>query len=132
MVPLPRYSNVGGAPICELLTDAEIEELVQRTRCGGAEIVGLLKTGSAYYAPSAAIWQMADAILNDKRKILPCSAYLEGEYGLSGLYMGTPVILGKNGVERIVELKLTSCEKDMLKQSADKVRASINLLEQLV
>ena len=121
MVPLPRYSTVAGVPITELLSPEKVEEIVKRTANGGAEIVKLLKTGSAYYAPSAAAVEMADAIFNDKKKILPCAALLEGEYGINGLYVGVPVVLGKDGVEKIIELKLTPEEAAALKKSADSV-----------
>ncbi len=121
MVPLPRYSTVAGVPITELLPPERVEAIVKRTADGGAEIVKLLKTGSAYYAPSAAAVEMADAIFNDKKKILPCAAYLEGEYGIDGLYVGVPVVLGKDGVEKILELKLTPEEAAALKKSAESV-----------
>ncbi len=121
MVPLPRYSTVAGVPITELLPPERVEAIVKRTADGGAEIVKLLKTGSAYYAPSAAAVEMADAIFNDKKKILPCAALLEGEYGINGLYVGVPVVLGKDGVEKIIELKLTPEEAAALKKSADSV-----------
>jgi malate dehydrogenase len=121
MVPLPRYSTVAGVPITELLPAERVEAIVKRTAGGGAEIVNFLKTGSAYYAPSAAAVEMADAIFNDKKKILPCAAYLEGEYGIDGLYVGVPVVLGKDGVERVIELKLTADELAALKKSAESV-----------
>ena len=121
MVPLPRYSTVAGVPITELLPPERVEAIVKRTADGGAEIVKLLKTGSAYYAPSAAAVEMADAIFNDKKKILPCAALLEGEYGISGLFVGVPVVLGKDGVEKIIELKLTPEEAAALRKSADSV-----------
>lgn len=121
MVPLPRYSTVAGVPITELLPPERVEAIVKRTADGGAEIVKLLKTGSAYYAPSAAAVEMADAIFNDKKKILPCAALLEGEYGIDGLYVGVPVVLGKDGVEKIIELKLTADEAAALRKSADSV-----------
>lgn len=121
MVPLPRYSTVAGVPITELLSPERVEAIVKRTADGGAEIVKLLKTGSAYYAPSAAAVEMADAIFNDKKKILPCAALLEGEYGISGLFVGVPVVLGKDGVEKIIELKLTPEEAAALRKSADSV-----------
>jgi len=121
MVPLPRYSTVAGVPITELLPADRVEAIVKRTAGGGAEIVNFLKTGSAYYAPSAAAVEMADAIFNDKKKILPCAAYLEGEYGIDGLYVGVPVVLGKDGVEKIIELKLTAEEHAALKKSAESV-----------
>jgi malate dehydrogenase len=128
MVPLPRYSTVAGVPITELLTAERVAAIVKRTAGGGAEIVNFLKTGSAYYAPSAAAVEMADAIFNDKKKILPCAAYLEGEYGINGLYVGVPVVLGKDGVEKIIELKLTPEEAAALKKSADSVAELCGML----
>ncbi len=122
MVPLPRYSTVAGIPITELIEPARLEALVQRTRDGGAEIVKHLKTGSAYYAPSAAAVEMVEAILKDKKKILPCAAYLEGEYGISGLYVGVPCKLGAKGLEQIIEIKLTAGEQAALKKSAEAVK----------
>ena len=121
MVPLPRYSTVAGVPITELLSPEKVEEIVKRTANGGAEIVKLLKTGSAYYAPSAAAVEMADAIFNDKKKILPCAAYLDGEYGIDGLYVGVPVVLGKDGIEKVIQLNLTPDEHAALKKSAESV-----------
>ena len=122
MVPLPRYSTVAGIPITELIEKTRLEALVQRTRDGGAEIVKYLKTGSAYYAPSAAATEMVEAILKDKKKILPCAAYLQGEYGISGLYVGVPVKLGSKGIEQIIEIKLTPEEKAGLDKSAAAVK----------
>ncbi len=122
MVPLPRYSTVAGIPITDLLDAATIERLVQRTRDGGAEIVKYLKTGSAYYAPSAATVEMVEAILKDKKKILPCAVYLQGEYGISGLYVGVPCKLGSRGLEQIIEIKLTAEEQAALQKSADAVK----------
>ncbi len=122
MVPLPRYSTVAGIPITELIEKTRLEALVQRTRDGGAEIVKYLKTGSAYYAPSAAATEMVEAILKDKKKILPCAAYLQGEYGISGLYVGVPVKLGSKGIEQIIEIKLTAEEKAGLDKSAAAVK----------
>ena len=121
MVPLPRYSTVAGVPITELLSEEKVAAIVKRTAGGGAEIVNFLKTGSAYYAPSAAAVEMADAIFNDKKKILPCAAYLEGEYGINGLYVGVPVVLGKDGIEKVIELKLTADELAALQKSAESV-----------
>src|SRR5256714_6062571 len=118
MVPLPRYSTVAGIPITELMDKATVDRLVQRTRDGGAEIVKYLKTGSAYYAPSAAVTEMVEAILKDKKKILPCAAYLEGEYGIRGLFVGVPAKLGAKGIEQIIEIKLTPDEKAALDKSA--------------
>ena len=122
MVPLARYSTVAGIPITELIAPERLEQLIQRTRDGGAEIVKYLKTGSAYYAPSAATVEMAEAILKDKKKILPCAAYLEGEYGISGYYIGVPCKLGAGGLEQIIEIKLTPEEDAALKKSADAVK----------
>jgi malate dehydrogenase len=128
MVPLPRYSTVAGVPITELLSPEKVAAIVKRTAGGGAEIVNFLKTGSAYYAPSAAAVEMADAIFNDKKKILPCAAYLEGEYGINGLYVGVPVVLGKDGIEKIIELNLTPEELAALKKSAASVAELCGLL----
>ncbi len=122
MVPLPRYSTVAGIPITELIEPARLEALVQRTRDGGAEIVKYLKTGSAYYAPSAAAVEMVEAILKDKKKILPCAAYLQGEYGIEGLYVGVPCKLGARGLEQIIEIKLTPEESAALNKSAEAVK----------
>jgi malate dehydrogenase len=123
MVPLTRYSTVAGIPITELMDAATIERLVQRTRNGGAEIVALLKTGSAYYAPSAASLEMVEAVLLDKKKILPCSAYLTDEYGIDGVFAGVPVKLGAGGMEQVVEIKLTADEREAFLKSVDAVRA---------
>jgi len=128
MVPLPRYSTVAGIPLPDLLPREKIDAIVTRTRKGGAEIVNLLKTGSAYYAPSAAVVEMVEAILKDKKKILPCAAYLEGEYGISGLFVGVPVKLGARGIEQIIEIKLTAEEKTALDKSAASVRELVAVL----
>jgi malate dehydrogenase len=128
MVPLPRYSTVAGIPITELLDGATVERLVQRTRDGGAEIVKYLKTGSAYYAPSAAATEMVEAILKDKKKILPCAAYLEGEYGIRGLYVGVPVKLGSKGIEQIIQIKLSPEEQAALERSAAAVKELVAVL----
>jgi malate dehydrogenase len=128
MVPLPRYSTVAGIPITELMDAATVERLVQRTRDGGAEIVKYLKTGSAYYAPSAAVTEMVEAILKDKKKILPCAAYLEGEYGITGLYVGVPCKLGAIGLEQIIEIKLTPEEKAALDKSAAAVKELVAVI----
>ena len=122
MVPLARYSTVAGIPITELIEPARLESLIQRTRDGGAEIVKHLKTGSAYYAPSAAATEMVEAILKDKKKILPCAAYLQGEYGIDGYYIGVPCKLGAAGLEKIIEIKLTAEEDAALKKSAEAVK----------
>lgn len=131
MVPLPRFSTVAGIPITELLPKDRIDALVDRTANGGAEIVKLLKTGSAYYAPSAAAVEMAEAILKDKKKILPCAAYLTGEYGYNDLFIGVPVKLGANGVEEVIEIKLTDEEKTALDNSAAAVQGLKDLLAKL-
>ena len=128
MVPLARYSTVAGIPITELIEPARLEQLIQRTRDGGAEIVKYLKTGSAYYAPSAAATEMVEAILKDKKKILPCAAYLEGEYGINGLYVGVPCKLGSKGIEQIIEIKLTAEEKAALNKSADSVKELVGVI----
>jgi malate dehydrogenase len=128
MVPLIGSTTVGGVPVASLIEKGRLEEIVQRTRDGGAEIVGLLKTGSAYYAPSAAIVQMLEAILFDTKAILPCAAYLQGEYGIDGLFAGVPVKLGARGVEEIIEVELTSDEKEALKSSADNVQELLDVM----
>jgi len=122
MVPLPRYSTVAGIPITDLLPKDRIDALVKRTANGGAEIVNLLKTGSAFYAPGASVTEMVEAILRDKKKILPCTAYLEGEYGITGLFVGVPVKLGRRGIEQIIQITLTPDEAAALKRSAEAVR----------
>jgi malate dehydrogenase len=128
MVPLPRYSTVAGIPITELMDKETVARLVQRTRDGGAEIVKYLKTGSAYYAPSAAATEMVEAILKDKKKILPCAAYLDGEYGIKGLYVGVPVKLGWAGIEQIIEITLTAEEQAALNKSADAVKELVGVI----
>ena len=128
MVPLPRYSTVAGIPLPDLLPQEKIDAIVQRTRDGGAEIVKLLKTGSAYFAPSASAVQMVEAILKDKKRILPCGAYLEGEYGLSGHFLGVPVKLGERGIEQIIEITLTDDEKAAVQQSADAVKELVAVI----
>lgn len=132
MVPLPRYSTVAGIPLPDLLDDATIERLVDRTRKGGAEIVQHLKTGSAFYAPSASVVDMIESIVKDKKRILPCAVYLTGQYGASDLYVGVPVKLGKNGIEDVVEIKLTDDEQAAFNRSADAVRELVNALNNLV
>ena len=129
MVPLPRYSTVAGIPITELLPKATIDALVQRTANGGAEIVGLLKTGSAYYAPAASTVEMVEAILKDKKKILPCAAYLSGQYGVRGLYVGVPVKLGRAGVEQVIEITLAPDEQAAFDKSAAAVRELVDKLK---
>jgi len=128
MVPLPQYSAVGGIPLTEMLAKEKIDAIVDRTRKGGAEIVNLLKTGSAFYAPSAAIVEMVEAILKDKKKILPCAAYLEGEYGINGLFVGVPVKLGARGIEQVIEIRLSAEEKAALQKSADSVKELVGII----
>ncbi len=129
MVPLPRYSTVAGIPVTELLPKEKIEAIVKRTRDGGAEIVGLLKFGGAYYAPGAGVVEMIEAILKDKKKILPCAAYLDGQYGIKGLYVGVPVKLGRRGVEQVIEIKLTLEEDAAFKKSAAAVAELVEKLK---
>ena len=129
MVPLPRYSTVAGIPITELLSQATIDRLVKRTRDGGIEIVNYLKTGSAYYAPSASAVLMTEAIVRDKKRILPCAAYLQGEYGLKDTFVGVPVKLGKKGIEEIIQITLNADEQAALNKSADDVKQSIAKLK---
>jgi malate dehydrogenase len=128
MVPLPRYSTVAGIPITELIPKERLDAIVQRTRDGGAEIVKYLKSGSAYYAPSAATTEMVEAILKDKKKILPCAVYLEGEYGIKGLFVGVPCKLGASGLEKIIEIKLTAEEQAALQKSADAVAELVKVI----
>jgi malate dehydrogenase len=125
MVPLVSYTTVSGIPVTELLDKAKLDAIVERTRNGGAEIVSYLKTGSAYYAPSAAVVQMVEAIVRDKKRVLPCAAWLEGEYGLSGLYCGVPCKLGRGGLEQIIQVKLSAAEQAALQQSATAVRETM-------
>ncbi len=132
MVPIPSCTSVGGIPILQLLDAKRLEEIVERTRKGGAEIVGLLKTGSAYYAPAAATTQMVEAIVRDKKRLIPCAAYCDKEYGVGGYYVGVPVILGSAGVERIVELKLTAEEQVAFQKSIDAVQELITTMATLV
>jgi malate dehydrogenase len=129
MVPLTRYTSVAGIPVSELIPKGRLDQIVQRARDGGAEIVSLLKTGSAYYAPSASTLQMVEAILFDKKRILPCAALLEGEYGIKGLYIGVPVKLGATGIEQIIEVKLTPDEGAALKKSAAAVQELVTALK---
>jgi len=129
MVPVTRLSNVSGIPLAELMDKATLDRLVARTQNGGAEIVKYLKTGSAYYAPAAAAAEMVVSILKDKKKVLPCAAYLEGEYGINGLYVGVPVKLGSRGIEKIYEIHLTGEEKAMLKKSAGAVEELVGIIK---
>ena len=128
MVPLPRYSTVAGIPITELIPKDRLDKIVQRTRDGGAEIVKYLKTGSAYYEPSAAATEMVEAILKDKKKIVPCAVYLQGEYGIRDLFVGVPCKLGTNGLEQIIEIKLTDEEQAALRKSADAVAELVKVI----
>jgi len=129
MVPLTRYSTVAGIPITELLPQDKLASLIERTRKGGGEIVALLKTGSAYYAPGSAVVEMVDAIVKDKKKILPCAAYLEGEYGVNGLFLGVPVKLGSRGIEEIIEIKLQPEEQQMLQRSIKSVQELVDVMK---
>ena len=129
MVPLIRYSTAGGVPLADLISEERLEAIIERTRKGGAEIVELLGNGSAYYAPAAALVEMAEAILKDQQRVLPSIAYLEGEYGMEGLYLGVPTVLGANGIEKVIELDLIDEEKKALEKSAQSVRAVMDVLE---
>ena len=136
MVPMPRFSTIAGIPLPELvkmgwIKQDRLDQITQRTRDGGAEIVGLLKTGSAFYAPASAAIQMAESYLRDKKRVLPCAAYVEGKYGLSGIYVGVPVVIGEKGVERIVELELTAPERAMFDKSVESVRGLIEACKKL-
>jgi malate dehydrogenase len=128
-MPLISYTSVSGIPITQLMDKATLDAIVTRTRNGGAEIVKHLKTGSAYYAPSAGAVQMAEAIVNDQRRILPCAAWLEGEYGMSGLFLGVPCKLGRNGLEKIIEVELTTDERAALEKSAEAVREPMSAIK---
>jgi malate dehydrogenase len=131
MVPMPSCTSVGGIPVTQLIDPKRLEEIVQRTRNGGAEIVGLLKTGSAYYAPAAASAQMVEAIVRDKKRLIPCAAYCNKEYGVGGYFVGVPVILGARGVEKIVELKLTAQEQADFTKSVDAVKELVKVMATL-
>jgi malate dehydrogenase len=131
MVPMPSCTSVGGIPITRLLDPKRLEEIVTRTRNGGAEIVGLLKTGSAYYAPAAATTQMVEAIVRDKKRLIPCAAYCDKQYNVGGYFVGVPVILGKNGVERVVEIELTEQEKADFQKSVDAVKELVAAMAKL-
>ncbi len=131
MVPLPRFTTISGIPVTEFISQERLNAIIERTRKGGGEIVNLLKTGSAYYAPSAATVQMVEAILRDKKRVLPCACYLEGEYGLNDIYFGVPCILGAGGVERVLELPLNDEEMALVKKSAEAVSSSIAALKQM-
>ncbi|HEX7950755.1 MAG TPA: malate dehydrogenase [Candidatus Limnocylindrales bacterium] len=131
MVPLPRYSTVAGVPITELLTPERVQALVQRTAGGGAEIVALLKTGSAYYAPAAATFEMVESILHDRKRVLPCATYLQGEYGTNGLFVGVPVVLGARGMERVIQIELSAEEQAAFDRSAAAVRELVTAMANL-
>jgi len=131
MVPLPRYSTAGGVPITELMEPDRVEALVTRTRNGGAEVVALLKQGSAYYAPAASVAQMVDSILNDRREVLPCAAYLQGEYDIDGLFVGVPVKLGRTGIAQIVEIELQEDERAAFDSSAAAVRELVDAMDRM-
>ncbi len=128
MVPMPSCTSVGGIPVTQLLDAKRLDEIVQRTRNGGAEIVGLLKTGSAFYAPAAATTQMVEAIVRDKKRLIPCAAYCDKEYGVGGYFVGVPVILGAGGVEKVIELKLTSQEQAGFQKSVDAVKELVKVM----
>ena len=131
MVPMPSCTSVGGIPVTSLIKPARLAEIVDRTRKGGAEIVSLLKTGSAYYAPAAATTQMVEAVVRDKKRLIPCAAYCDKEYGVGGYYVGVPVILGSGGVEKIIELELTAEEKTAFQKSVDSVRELVKVMATL-
>jgi malate dehydrogenase len=132
MVPLPSYTSVGGIPVTKLIAKERLEEIVDRTRKGGAEIVGLLKTGSAYYAPAAATAQMVEAIVRDKKRVLPAAAYCDKEYGVGGYYVGVPVVLGSGGVEKVIELELVDQEKSNFQNSVDAVKGLVAKMDELM
>ncbi|HZO99888.1 MAG TPA: malate dehydrogenase [Terriglobia bacterium] len=129
MVPVPSYTTVAGIPVSQFMPKEQLDKIIDRTRKGGGEIVSLLKTGSAYYAPSAAVAEMVDAIFNDRKRILPCAAYLEGEYGIRGLFVGVPVKLGARGIEQVIEIKLTPEEQAALEKSAAAVKELVDIIK---
>jgi malate dehydrogenase len=132
MVPISSCTSVGGIPVTQLIQPERLAEIVQRTRDGGAEIVSLLKTGSAYYAPAAATAQMVEAVVRDKKRLVPCAAYCDAEYGVGGYYVGVPVILGSNGIEKIIQLSLTDSEKAAFQKSVDAVKSLVATMGQLL
>jgi malate dehydrogenase len=132
MVPMPSCTSVGGIPVTSLIKPARLEEIVERTRNGGAEIVSLLKTGSAYYAPAAATTQMVEAVVRDKKRLIPCAAYCDKEYGVGGYYVGVPVVLGASGVERIIELELTAAERVAFQKSVESVKQLVAAMAKMV
>jgi malate dehydrogenase len=131
MVPLASCTSVGGIPVTQLLDRKRLDEIIQRARNGGAEIVGLLKTGSAYYAPAAATAQMVEAVVRDKKRLIPCAAYCDKEYGVGGYFVGVPVVLGAGGVERVVELRLTDDEKAAFAKSVEAVKELVKTMASL-
>ena len=131
MVPMPSCTSVGGIPVTKLIDAKRLEAIIERTRAGGAEIVGLLKTGSAYYAPAAATAQMVEAIIRDKKRVLPCAAYCDKEYGVGGYYVGVPIILGAEGVERIIELELSAAEQADFQKSVAAVKELVAAMKSL-
>jgi malate dehydrogenase len=136
MVPMVRYTTVAGVPLPDLvkmgwITENRVDEIVDRTRGGGGEIVALMKTGSAFYAPAASAIAMAESYLRDKKRVLPCAAYLKGEYGVNGLYVGVPAVIGAGGIERVVELQLNAAEKKMLDKSVDSVQGLVEICKKL-
>jgi malate dehydrogenase len=131
MVPMPSCTSVGGIPVSRLLDEKRLQEIVERARHGGAEIVGLLKTGSAYYAPAAAVAQMVEAIVRDKKRLIPCAAYCNKEYGVGGYFVGVPVVLGSGGVERVIELELTQQERSDFQKSVDAVKELVAAMAKL-
>jgi malate dehydrogenase len=132
MVPMPRFTTVGGIPVTHFLDQQRLQQIIERTRQGGAEIVNLLRTGSAYYAPAAAAAQMVDAIVHNKRRLIPCAAYCDSEYGVGGYYVGVPIILGRRGVEQIIELELNEQERADFQKSVDAVRGLVTSMSELV
>ena len=132
MVPLPSCTSVGGIPVTQLIAKERLDEIVDRARKGGAEIVGLLKTGSAFYAPAAACAQMVEAIVKDKKRVLPCAAYCNEEYGVGGYYVGVPIVLGTGGVEKVIEIDLTEEERAAFQNSIDAVKGLVSTMAELV
>ena len=132
MVPLPSCTSVGGIPVTQLIAKERLDEIVDRARKGGAEIVGLLKTGSAFYAPAAACAQMVEAIVKDKKRVLPCAAYCNEEYGVGGYYVGVPIVLGNGGVEKVIEIDLTEEERAAFQNSIDAVKGLVSTMADLV
>ena len=132
MVPLPSCTSVGGIPVTQLISKERLDEIVDRARKGGAEIVGLLKTGSAFYAPAAACAQMVEAIVKDKKRVIPCAAYCDEQYGVGGYYVGVPIVLGSGGVEKVIEIDLTEEERAAFQNSIDAVKGLVSTMSELV